>query len=88
MPGSMREPADVPGRGAPRGTADDVPSDVVELRLRVTRQMAAGLEAGVPCREVRIERTGDDRVALVLSAGNREQWLMHVLASAERAPWN
>jgi hypothetical protein len=66
----------------------DPRSEVVELRLRLTRQMVAGLEAGVPCREVRIEQVGDDRVSLLLSASNREQWLMHVLAHAERAPRN
>ena len=54
----------------------------------MTRQMAARLEAGVPCREVRIERMGDDHVALLLSASNREQWLMHVLAHARQASQN
>jgi hypothetical protein len=66
----------------------DLPADVVELRLRVDRHVAASLEAGVPCREVRIERIGGDQVALLLSASNREQWLMHVVAHAERAAQN
>jgi hypothetical protein len=70
------------------GARDGLSSDPVELRLRMTRQMAARLEAGVPCREVRIERMGDDHVALLLSASNREQWLMHVLAHARQASQN
>ena len=63
------------------------PGDV-ELRLRVTPEMATSLEAGVPCREVRVERIGDDQIALLLRASDREQWLMHVVATARRAAWN
>jgi hypothetical protein len=62
--------------------------EVVELSLRITRQMADDLEAGVPCREVRMERVGDDQIALLLWASDREQWLRNVLAQAERAPLN
>jgi hypothetical protein len=60
----------------------------VELRLRVTPEMASSLEAGVPCREVRVERMADGQIALLLQASDREQWLMHVVAHARRAAWN
>ena len=70
------------------GSPDGLSTNPVELRLRVTRQMATRLEAGVPCREVRIERVGDDYIALLLSASNREQWLMHILAHARQASQN
>ena len=49
---------------------------------------ASSLEAGVPCREVRVERVGDGQIALLLRASDREQWLMHVVAHARRAAWN
>ena len=80
-------------RAGPESTTDGaapagLSTDPVELRLRITRQMAARLEAGVPCREVRIERVGEEYVALLLSASNREQWLMHVLAHARQASGN
>ena len=64
------------------------PFEIVELKLRVSRETAARLEAGVSCREVRIERLGDDRIALLLWASNREQWLLQVAARAERAAHN
>jgi hypothetical protein len=61
----------------------------VELRLRVTPEMFSSLEAGVPCREVRVERVGEgDQIALLLRASDREQWLMNVVAHARRAAWN
>jgi hypothetical protein len=51
--------------------------------------MFSSLEAGVPCREVRVERIGDgDQIALLLRASDREQWLMNVVAHARRAAWN
>jgi hypothetical protein len=81
-----RPPAE---RAATRAVLSDPSSrEVVELSLRITRQMAADLEAGVPCREVRMERVGHDQIALLLWASDREQWLMNVLAHAERAPLN
>jgi hypothetical protein len=77
---------------APRGRRDRVrrhESGPVELRLRVTPEMFSSLEAGVPCREVRVERVGDgDQIALLLRASDREQWLMQVVARAQRAAWN
>jgi hypothetical protein len=76
---------------SPRGRRDRVrrhEGGSVELRLRVTPEMASSLEAGVPCREVRVERVGDGQIALLLRASDREQWLMHVVAHAHRAAWN
>ena len=67
---------------------DHADPDAVELRLRVTPEMARSLEAGVPCREVRVERIGGGQIALLLRASDREQWLMHVVAHARRAAWN
>lgn len=61
---------------------------VIELRVRLTRQMVDELEAGVPCRELRLERIGGDEAALLLYASDREHWLMNVIAHAERAPFN
>ncbi len=71
-----------------RGRRADADADTVELRLRVTPEMATSLEAGIPCREVRVERIGDDQIALLVRASDREQWLMHVVAHARRAAWN
>ena len=84
---NRRRPAAEPDVEAAAGTGD-LSSDVVELTLCVSRETAARLEAGVSCREVRIERLGDDRIALLLWASNREQWLLQVAARAERAAHN
>lgn len=66
----------------------EAPDELVELRLQVPRRAAAALEAGVACREARIEPLGDGRVALLLLASDREQWLMSVMARAEHGALN
>jgi hypothetical protein len=76
---------------SPKGRFDRVrrhEGGSVELRLRLSPEMASSLEAGVPCREVQIERVGHDQIALLLHASEREQWLMNVVAHARRAAWN
>lgn len=74
-------------RAGATGAAD--PADVViEVRMRLTPRMAQELEAGVPCRELRLERIGDGEAALLLYASEREHWLLNVMAHAERAPFN
>lgn len=70
------------------GAADAGDDVVIELRMRLTRQMVDELEAGVACRELRLERIGTDEAALLLYASNREHWLMDVMAHADRAPFN
>lgn len=67
---------------------DDGAAGSVELRLNLTPEMAAALEAGVPCRAVRVQRVEGDRIALLVWASDREQWLMHLVAHAERAALN
>jgi hypothetical protein len=76
---------------SPKGRRDRVrrhKGGAVELKLRLTPEMASSLEAGVPCREVQIERIGHDQIALLVHASEREQWLMNVIAHARRAAFN
>jgi hypothetical protein len=68
--------------------ADGAEREGVELRLTVSPEAARRLEAGVPCREIRIEHLGDNRIALLLWASDREQWVRQVVARAAQAPWN